>query len=63
VGLESAGGLVRRIAGREVPAPITSGQLIYTRDAEADRAFLRDVLGWSHVDAPVIRRRVSRRTS
>ncbi|MGP4007303.1 VOC family protein [Streptomyces sp. 4N124] len=25
--------------------------VIYTRDAEADRAFLRDVLKWSHVDA------------
>ncbi|MFE5031696.1 VOC family protein [Streptomyces sp. NPDC056683] len=25
--------------------------VIYTRDAEADRAFLRDVLGWPHVDA------------
>jgi len=25
--------------------------VIYSRDAEADRAFLRDVLGWSHVDA------------
>ncbi|MER6982984.1 VOC family protein, partial [Streptomyces carpinensis] len=25
--------------------------VIHTRDAEADRAFLRDVLGWSHVDA------------
>ena len=24
--------------------------LIYTRQAEAVRAFLRDVLGWSHVD-------------
>ena len=25
--------------------------LIYTQQAEAVRAFLRDVLGWSHVDA------------
>ena len=25
--------------------------VIYTRDAEADRAFFRDVLGWPHVDA------------
>lgn len=25
--------------------------VIYTRDAEADRAFLRDVLEWPHVDA------------
>ncbi|MFJ7077116.1 VOC family protein [Streptomyces sp. NPDC098781] len=25
--------------------------VIYTRDAEADRTFLRDVLGWPHVDA------------
>ncbi|MFF4250248.1 VOC family protein [Streptomyces sp. NPDC001663] len=25
--------------------------VIYSRDAEADRAFLRDVLGWTHVDA------------
>jgi catechol 2,3-dioxygenase-like lactoylglutathione lyase family enzyme len=25
--------------------------LIYTRDAEAVRAFLRDVLGWSYVDS------------
>jgi len=25
--------------------------IVYSRDAEADRAFLRDVLGWSHVDA------------
>lgn len=25
--------------------------VIYTRDAEADRAFFRDVLGWAHVDA------------
>ncbi|MFE2261526.1 VOC family protein [Streptomyces griseosporeus] len=25
--------------------------VLYTRDAEADRAFLRDVLGWPHVDA------------
>lgn len=25
--------------------------IIYTRDAEADRAFFRDVLGWPHVDA------------
>jgi predicted enzyme related to lactoylglutathione lyase len=25
--------------------------VIYSRDAEADRAFLRDVLGWAHVDA------------
>ena len=25
--------------------------LIYTRQAEAVRAFLRDVLGWPHVDA------------
>lgn len=24
--------------------------LIYTTDAEADRAFFRDILGWSHVD-------------
>ncbi len=25
--------------------------ILYTRDAEADRAFLRDVLGFEHVDA------------
>ncbi|MEU2430858.1 VOC family protein [Streptomyces sp. NPDC007861] len=25
--------------------------IIYSRDAEADRAFLRDVLGYPHVDA------------
>ena len=25
--------------------------VIYSRDAEADRAFLRDVLGFAHVDA------------
>ncbi|AWT46449.1 MULTISPECIES: VOC family protein [Streptomyces] len=25
--------------------------VLYSRDAEADRAFLRDVLGWPHVDA------------
>lgn len=25
--------------------------VIYSRDTEADRAFLRDVLGWAHVDA------------
>ena len=25
--------------------------ILYTKDAEADRAFLRDVLGWSNVDA------------
>ncbi|NES26555.1 extradiol dioxygenase [Micromonospora terminaliae] len=25
--------------------------IIYSRDAEADRAFLRDVLGYHHVDA------------
>ena len=25
--------------------------VIYTRDAEADRAFFRDVLGWPHADA------------
>lgn len=25
--------------------------VIHSRDAEADRAFLRDVLGWSYVDA------------
>ena len=25
--------------------------IVYSEDAEADRAFLRDVLGWSHVDA------------
>lgn len=25
--------------------------LLYSRDAEADRAFFRDVLGWSYVDA------------
>ncbi|MFD9124614.1 VOC family protein [Kitasatospora sp. NPDC059571] len=25
--------------------------IVYSRDAEADRAFLRDVLGWPHVDA------------
>ena len=25
--------------------------LLYTKDAEADRAFFRDVLGFSHVDA------------
>jgi len=25
--------------------------VIYSGDAEADRAFLRDVLGWSHIDA------------
>ena len=25
--------------------------VIYTRDAEADRAFFRDVLDWPHVDA------------
>jgi predicted enzyme related to lactoylglutathione lyase len=24
--------------------------MIYSKDAEADRAFLRDVLGWAHVD-------------
>lgn len=24
--------------------------IVYTTDAEADRAFFRDVLGWSHVD-------------
>ena len=25
--------------------------IIYSRDAEADRGFFRDVLGWPHVDA------------
>lgn len=25
--------------------------ILYSSDAEADRAFLRDVLGWHHVDA------------
>jgi len=25
--------------------------ILYTKDADADRAFLRDVLGWSNVDA------------
>ncbi|MGW2254835.1 VOC family protein [Kitasatospora sp. NPDC001660] len=25
--------------------------IVHSRDAEADRAFLRDVLGWPHVDA------------
>ncbi|MFD8088043.1 VOC family protein [Kitasatospora sp. NPDC059722] len=25
--------------------------IIHSRDAEADRVFLRDVLGWPHVDA------------
>jgi predicted enzyme related to lactoylglutathione lyase len=25
--------------------------LLYSRDPDADRAFLRDVLGWPHVDA------------
>ncbi|OIJ64773.1 VOC family protein [Streptomyces mangrovisoli] len=25
--------------------------VIHTRDADADRRFLRDVLGWAHVDA------------
>ncbi|GAA2744820.1 extradiol dioxygenase [Kitasatospora cinereorecta] len=25
--------------------------IVYSRDAEADRAFLRDVLEWPHVDA------------
>lgn len=25
--------------------------VIHSRDAEADRAFFRDVLGWTHVDA------------
>ena len=25
--------------------------IVYSKDAEADRAFLRDVLGFSHVDA------------
>jgi len=25
--------------------------VIHSRDAEADRVFLRDVLGWAHVDA------------
>ncbi|MDC0771267.1 VOC family protein [Streptomyces sp. HD] len=25
--------------------------VIHTRDAQADRAFFRDVLGWPHVDA------------
>ncbi|MCW7943449.1 extradiol dioxygenase [Streptomyces hygroscopicus] len=25
--------------------------VIYSQDAEADRAFFRDVLGWAHVDA------------
>ena len=25
--------------------------IVYSRDAEADRAFFRDVLGWAHVDA------------
>ncbi|MGW2430199.1 VOC family protein [Streptomyces sp. NPDC001640] len=25
--------------------------VIYSRDAEADRLFFRDVLGWAHVDA------------
>ncbi|GGJ51097.1 hypothetical protein GCM10010121_072470 [Streptomyces brasiliensis] len=25
--------------------------VLYSRDVEADRAFLRDVLGWGHVDA------------
>ncbi|KUN03325.1 extradiol dioxygenase [Streptomyces yokosukanensis] len=25
--------------------------VLYSRDAEADRAFLRDTLGWAHVDA------------
>ena len=25
--------------------------VLYSRDAEGDRAFIRDVLGWKHVDA------------
>lgn len=25
--------------------------IIYSRDAQADRAFLRDIIGWSSVDA------------
>jgi hypothetical protein len=25
--------------------------VLYSRDAEADRVFLRDTLGWTHVDA------------
>ncbi|MGE0193715.1 MAG: VOC family protein [Planctomycetota bacterium] len=25
--------------------------IVYSKDAEADRAFFRDVLGWDHVDA------------
>lgn len=25
--------------------------ILYSEDAEADRAFFRDVLGWAHVDA------------
>lgn len=25
--------------------------IVFSRDAEADRAFFRDVLGWDHVDA------------
>jgi len=25
--------------------------VLYSRDAEGDRAFLRDVMGWTHVDA------------
>jgi predicted enzyme related to lactoylglutathione lyase len=25
--------------------------ILYTKDAEVDRAFLRDVLGWSNIDA------------
>ncbi|MBV6702223.1 extradiol dioxygenase [Kitasatospora aureofaciens] len=25
--------------------------IVYSRDAEADRVFFRDVLGWPHVDA------------
>jgi catechol 2,3-dioxygenase-like lactoylglutathione lyase family enzyme len=38
---------------RAYASPVINGAhvILYSRDADADRAFLRDVLGFSHVDA------------
>jgi predicted enzyme related to lactoylglutathione lyase len=39
------------LAGKELSMITGSHIIIYSTDAEADRDFLREVLGWPHVDA------------
>jgi catechol 2,3-dioxygenase-like lactoylglutathione lyase family enzyme len=50
-GLQTGAFLCRRGAVKEVRMISGAHVIVYTKDAEADRAFFRDVLGFKSVDA------------